>query len=1388
MTSAVEDVHPTTTTESTTEPIGGDGALVWRLRLLAVALVLVGLAFRQSSGLVVPDTKLDLTADPGGFLTTALHLWDPQGAFGQLQNQAYGYLLPAGPFHWVLVAVGLPAWVVQRLWWSVILVTALVGMWRVSLALGLRRGWVALAVSVAFALSPRMVSEVAVTSAEVWPLAMAPWVLLPLVVPNRSTVWRASWSGVALALVGGVNAVATGAVLVLPALWLASRRWDGRLLRLVGAWLATTVLASTWWLVPLLLLGRYSPPFLGWIENAPITTGTASVFNAFRGATPWLAYLAGPAGASWPAGWQYAVTPLLVVATTLVSAVGLVGALRTPARVRSFLVLAIVVGLALLTLGHRGAGEGFLAGSAQTLLDGPMAPLRNTHKFELVSRLPLLVGFGFALQSLSAWLGHRRFVLHRALLPVVAGSLVVVLASPALAAGMARREGYARIPAHWSAAAAWLDAQPISGSVLVTPSASFSDLTWGSTKDEPLQALSRRPFVVRDAVPLGSAGATRLLDSIENRLGEGQRVAGLSAALGQAGVAYVLVRNEIRLDAQGDPPVAVHRALAESGLQRVASFGPLSGAYAESEQLTVDYRTLVQRPAIEIYAVPAPSVARLVPTTDLVQASGGPENLIQLAGSGSKTDFLFGADADALPGVREGPLVLTDGQRRREVNFGRTAHHTSGLLAADEEGRSGRSVIDYDLDPDNADAGQTVLAWSGVRRVTTSSSASDAYASLRAGPANSPQAALDGDLGTRWLSGTYGEATGEWFELEFVNPVDVNGLSAVFSAASPIGARPNRVVVETDHGSRATAVIAGPWVHLAAPGGLTKRMRITLAATEGGQPNGFGLTEVSIPPLQPQAVGLLHPPARVPALIALEEGARGRSECLALDGVQRCSPTLRVEAEETGLARQWVSPGPEAYATTGTVRPRDGAALEKLLALPGGLSASASSRLVLAPAGRPDAAIDRDPATGWVAGPFDPKPWFDVDLPAARWVTGLRLTKVPELAASLPTKLAVTFDGESSVTVSVDELGRVSFPPRLTSSLRLAFPEARLMENVDSRTGQHTFAPVGFSELEIRGADDLRGPLSKTSETGVRCGFGPDLVVNGERLATAVNGTVGDVLEGRPLTWRPCAAGGRVEIGNGSNTVIAKASAEFAPQALELRSDAPLPNGASVEVDGRRASGAELSLSLPARSGASVVTVTQNFNAGWSAADASGDALQPIRVNGWQQGWLVQAGPATIVRTSFVPDPLYRLGLVLGAIQLAALVIVAGAASRRRDTPANTPHGQDTILLVLAGLVLAAAGGWAALGGLAAAWLVLRGTSMLTSRGRGPGWLDVAAVGLALGATWFATRGRWPDSDALVSSAAAQVLTWSAVAWVVVRALELLRTPRTRRMAGRSMP
>ena len=170
-------------------------------------------------------------------------------------------------------------------------------------------------------------------------------------------------------------------------------------------------------------------------------------------------------------------------------------------------------------------------------------------------------------------------------MPALVACLAISVATPAVFGQLPRHESYDAIPAHWREAATWLDSQSAPGSVLVVPAASFADFTWGSTKDEPFQALLKRPMAVRDAVPLGSAGTTRWLDEVERRLGSGVGDQTLRQALARAGVRYVVVRNDLRYDARVTPTLAVHESLAESGINRVATLRPSRPAAPSSSPM-----------------------------------------------------------------------------------------------------------------------------------------------------------------------------------------------------------------------------------------------------------------------------------------------------------------------------------------------------------------------------------------------------------------------------------------------------------------------------------------------------------------------------------------------------------------------------------------------------------------------------------------------------------------------------------------------------------------------------------------------------------------------------------------------------------------------------------
>ncbi len=151
-----------------------------RGRLALVCAGFVVLALLQAPGRIVGDTKLDLAVDPLGFLSRALTLWEPLGSAGQVQNQAYGYFFPMGPFFALGDLAGLPPWVVQRLWWAALMSVAFLGVVVLARRLGIGTPGTALVAGIAYALAPRMLTAMGETSVELLPMALAPWVIMPL--------------------------------------------------------------------------------------------------------------------------------------------------------------------------------------------------------------------------------------------------------------------------------------------------------------------------------------------------------------------------------------------------------------------------------------------------------------------------------------------------------------------------------------------------------------------------------------------------------------------------------------------------------------------------------------------------------------------------------------------------------------------------------------------------------------------------------------------------------------------------------------------------------------------------------------------------------------------------------------------------------------------------------------------------------------------------------------------------------------------------------------------------------------------------------------------------------------------------------------------------------
>ena len=422
------------------------------------------------------------------------------------------------------------------------------------------------------------------TSAAALPGLLAPWAVLPLVTAlreRRSLVVAGARSGVAVLLMGGVNAVSTMCALVLPALYILTHARGRRRVKAGLCGRLPWPRPPPGGPVPLLLQGRYSFNFLPYVEQAATTTKTMSAAAFLRGTGNWTAYL--DLGTPWlSAGWAMVATPAAIAAAAVAAAAGLSGLARRDMPEQLWLRLAVGLAALVALAGYPGPLGGPLHGVAGTCSTGRWPPLRSVYKLEPVVAVALALGIAhvLVLRTKVAWwpAGQApRALWHVFAVPMI-GLVLIGLAYPQVSGQVLNAGSFSAIPGYWYQAAAYLRQHSPRAPALVLPGAAHGIFTWGEPVDEPLEPLASSPWAAQGLVPYGGAGSELLLRSIDGAINSGERIPGLVAALRRSGIGYVLVRNDLSSGSIGyTPPQQMHQALASSGFHVVASFGPRIG-------------------------------------------------------------------------------------------------------------------------------------------------------------------------------------------------------------------------------------------------------------------------------------------------------------------------------------------------------------------------------------------------------------------------------------------------------------------------------------------------------------------------------------------------------------------------------------------------------------------------------------------------------------------------------------------------------------------------------------------------------------------------------------------------------------------------------------------
>ncbi len=1402
--------------------------MVWALVLGSYVL-----AFAQRPGQTIADTKLNLYVDPGRFLGDVLSAWSPTSDLGHVWAGQYGgYAFPMAPWFAAGHALGLPMWVVQRLWLGTLLAFAAWGMVRlIDALLPGPRGLAQLAAGILYIVNPYVAVYADRTSVALLAYAALPWLLLCVhrgLRDPRGWWWPAAFALVLTATGGGVNVAVTGWILVAPALLaLYEVGWGG--VRGRALWPALwrlvvcCAVVNAWWLLPLLAANHYGLSFLPYTEQPGTIWQTTSISESLRLMGFWTSYVGvGFGGRLRPFAGHGDVLLFsrpVVLAGLLVPALSLVS-LRLTWRMRyvPFLLGLTIVGLLIMSVGWP-EGTPLRRGSTFAYNHIHVVDfLRTTYKAGPLVAIGIAALGGIGIAAVVGWLRARRRG------PTMAGVLVAGAAALAAVAAWPLVTGRAEesqlrfdVPTAWSRVAADLTARPANSRALVEPGQLFAFNTWGGTIDEALPALTSHLVASRYIVPFADLRSVALQWKVDDLIGQRRALPGqLPPLLDLMGVGdLVLAADRDRGRGGGAPLATVLDELRAGGVATTAvhGYGPLTVAPPAAGTIAPTRDV----PEIQRVELPTGGIVRILPRAPSTIVDGDASGIAQLAAFGQldpNRPLRYAADlsgAELRGAARAGATVaITDSNRRQVFVAARLVQNRGAVLAV--ASAPSRDGVILDPFPDRGAAAQTVSVVTGVRSVSAPFSPQ-----VTQFPEQAPIAALDGNPDTEWMADHSLAPSRHHLDIVFAAPRDV-GTVVLMPYSDSRG-----VVTGVRVNGRPFAVHRG-WNRLTVELRHVTGLTILIDAVRHPRHGGFGaggIRELRIP-----GVHVSHS-LRVPQLAqrALAPSDVRRAPLEYLLGRVTADDPLRHGplAGELGagqardardaepalarvlhppVAREWRA---EAWASVAPAA--DDRALDAMAGTHGRGAAWSSSRFEGLAGRRASGAFDGSTDHGWIGQWIPGRPaWVAWTTPVPTTVRTLRIV-VPRLRVRRPTAVRVVSAPDAralariavrnasarpargSGVIAVGAGGVVSLPAAVRGrAFRLEVVNAAFPLGTTARDTQRR--AVGIAELRGGG---LRLSVPRRGRLRAPCGAAA-ITAAGRRLVLAVTATVADLDSGRPLRARGCGA-----LALPAASFVLHASGR--PLAIdELRLSAAPPESPPPAIGGGRVIHAGAShagswdgVRIAVR-GPSWLVLGESYSRGWRASCDGRDLGASTPLQGFANGWAIGAG-CRAVRFWFAPNRELGVGYVVSLVGCLALLAMLVVRRRRRvtaaadlgDLPDPRRVGGMTPARALAfalaasaviGLVFALRAGAVALPILAI--VLWRGLPVRTL-------LTIAAVLLVIAMPAAYLLGTWRDHGGFNTNYAVDHTGghWVAVAAVLVLVAVLIATLRVSRAMGR---
>ncbi len=1030
-------------------------------------------------GKVVADTKSYLYIDAARLLGRAASMWDPNVGMGTVTHQNIGYLFPMGPWYYSFHALGVPAWVAERLWLGSLVAGAGFGVLYLARALAIRGPGVAVA-ALLYMFSPYSLHYASRISALLGPWSALPWMIgfahYALHDPRPAEVrgakaWLHGWRYPALfalivQLTGGVNATALIFAGVGPVLWIVWEVWGSRTVTWRHAFGVTvrigviTLFASLWWMAGLNLQGSYGLDVLNFTETVKAVARTSTPNEVLRGLGYWFFYGRDRLGPWIEAAVNYTQRPRIIFTGYVVSALALFAAALVRWRNRGYFVLLTLVGVVIAVGSYPYDGPTPLGGLFKSFAKSSAAglALRSTGRAIPLVILGLAMTLGAGVTALSGWM-HANVRLSRyAVLPAIVAGAVILSAFPALYDGTYYGKNLERpenLPAAWQAATKYLDNESHATRVLEEPGADFASYRWGNTVDPITPGMMDRPYVARELIPYGSPPSASLLNSLDRRIQEGVLdPAGLVDVLRRAGIGEVVLRNDIQWERYNlVRPRELEAVLASVPQLHVeTAFGPV---ITQANALgIVDERTL--NPDEQAVKDPREIVVLRVPNQVPIVHAESTETPV-VVGGGDGDGFIDASDAGLLAGngvvlpsaefehdpaaLRKaaGPdatLVLTDQNRKRAErwstvleNMGYTEQAGEKPLAYDPSDQR------LDVFPGADDNAYTVVRQEGVRSVQATSYGNP----ITYTPEDRPALAFDDNLDTGWHVGAFSKVTGERIQVETLHPMTIDQIGLVQTLHGPRDRYITSVRISFDKGPAVNASLdpvsrtaAGQTLHFAPH--TFSRISIEITGTNEGGPlyggdSAVGFEEIRIADEHTHQPVRVHEVTVLPSDLLASFGASSLSHPLVItfdrQRVREVPPRLD---PERNLDRQFTLPTARSFSLAGdahvyslAIQPRD---IDKVLGQSGDTRAWAHQFLSGCLTCRGASAFDGDPSTAWET-PLNTAvhQWLAFQRSTPFTIDHLDLSIVADDQHEIPTKLAVALDG-TRVEVPVPAIRR----------------------------------------------------------------------------------------------------------------------------------------------------------------------------------------------------------------------------------------------------------------------------------------------------------------------------------------------------------------------------